>query len=96
MEYNNTNYSKYDDENIEMLYIVFFLFACMLIIPQTYKYIKKNCDDENDDVFEEEYDENDSEYEEEYDENDDVEIGPNQRELKPDYSSNDDDEDKYI
>jgi len=89
MEYNNTNYSEYDDENIEMLYIIFFLFACMLIIPQTYKYIKKNCDDENDDdEFEED--------EEEYDENNDVEIGPNPRELKPDYSSNDDDEDKYI
>jgi len=77
MEYNNTNYSEDDNRDIEILYIIFFLSVIFLIIPQTYQYIKKSCDDE----FEEEYD--------------DVEIGP-QRELKPDYSSNDDEEEKYI
>lgn len=93
MSHNNTNYSDYYNEDITIGYVILFFAAAFIITPRIYHYIKKICDD---DYVDDEYVDDEIETEEEYDENNDIEIAPDQRELKPDYSSNDDDDDKYI
>tara|TARA_B100001175_G_scaffold10845_1_gene8563 strand:- start:27712 stop:28065 length:354 start_codon:yes stop_codon:yes gene_type:complete len=91
--YTNHSYDDDDDElgNILFIYVIFFLGVFFIVLPNCKKYFLKHCVEQNNDDIDSPFD-----FEDDDDDDDNVEIGPNQRELKPDYDSEDDDENKYI
>jgi len=86
-EYTNTYYNDDGDNSIYFLYFIFFLGTVLYCMPYVNKGIKALCDKNED-----------SEYESENDclPDEAIQMETTNRELKPDYDSNDDEENKYI
>ena len=89
-QYDNTYYDDSDDSSIYFLYFLFFLGAILYGIPHIHKAYKAMCK-KNEDEESEDEDENN------YVPDEEIQMDLTDRELKPDYDSDDENEEnKYI